>query len=117
MNINTTEQENYCTLSLEGELDASCALMLDKEIQKIIEKGYKNILFDCVDLSYISSTGIGVFASHIEESRSGKLVFVLYGLNKKVHNVFEVLGINQLLPIVNSEYDAKKYINAQKNCI
>ena len=94
-------------IKLEGEVDASSSIHLDKALRKAIEQNFKKILVDCNDLNYISSAGLGVFMSYIQDFQSQNINLVLFGLSDKVKNVFEILGLDQLLKISKNLKEAK----------
>jgi anti-sigma B factor antagonist len=109
--IQTEEEEEFCIIKVEGEVDASSSIYLDNKIGEAI-KSHKKILVDCEDLKYISSAGLGVFMSYINEMEEGEIRMVLYGISDKVKNVFQILGLDQLINLVDSKEDAKKLVNA-----
>ena len=77
----------------------------------MVSNGDPTILIDCAGLNYISSAGLGVFMSYIEDVNTKNIKMALYGLNDKVKNVFEILGLDQLLTIVNTKKEALSRIN------
>jgi anti-sigma B factor antagonist len=91
-----------------GEIDASSSIELDLAIAKSVGEGFKKILVDCQALEYISSAGLGVFMSYIEEFRDKKIQMVLFGLKEKVINTFEILGLADLLNIRENKTEALK---------
>ena len=94
-----------------GEIDASSSIELDLAIAKSVGEGYTKILVDCGALEYISSAGLGVFMSYIEEFRDKKITMVLYGMKEKVLNTFQILGLADLLQIRPTKQDAKQLVN------
>ncbi|MTI19440.1 anti-sigma factor antagonist, partial [Fulvivirga sp. RKSG066] len=98
---------DYELITIVGEVDASSSITLDNAIIEAIESGGKRFLVDCTSLEYISSAGLGVFMSHIEEFKRQDIKLVIFGLNDKVANVFEILGLDQLLEIENTKENAK----------
>lgn len=105
-------QENGADIvAIIGEIDASSSIELDLAIAKSVGEGYKKILVDCSALEYISSAGLGVFMSYIEELRDKNVVFVLFGLKEKVLNTFSILGLADLLKIATGKEDAMKLAN------
>lgn len=94
-----------------GELDASSSIALDQELSELIQDQHQRILVDCEDLQYISSAGLGVFMSYIQEMEQKGIKLVLYGLSPKVKNVFEILGLDQLLPLRKDKNSALETIN------
>ncbi|MEZ4825889.1 MAG: STAS domain-containing protein [Bacteroidia bacterium] len=109
MEIREQIHENFITLSPVGELDANSSIHLDEKISSMIQNGKINIHVDCRDVSYMSSAGLGVFISHLDElsAKSGKLV--LSDLNPGVFDVFDLLGLNQLVTIADKGDDIGKY--------
>ena len=93
-------------ITVGGEVDASSSIELDQVIAGAI-KEHKKIVIDCSELQYISSAGLGVFMSYIQEIEANDIKMVLFGLQEKVFNVFQILGLDQLLTITDSFEEAK----------
>jgi len=108
--IQNNQEEEFYIIKVEGEVDASSSIYLDNKIGEAI-KTHKKILVDCEDLKYISSAGLGVFMSYIHEMEEGEIRMVLFGLSDKVRNVFQILGLDQLIRMVKSKEEAKKLVN------
>lgn len=111
IDIKREQQNNYLQISVEGEADASSAINLDKAIREAFDEGHQTILIDCTNLNYISSAGLGVFMSYIEEISSNSINFILFGLSEKVLKVFGILGLDQLLNIKESKEEALQALN------
>jgi anti-sigma B factor antagonist len=94
-------------VEVKGELDASSAIKLDYVLQQALDQGHKKILVDFAALHYISSPGIGVFTSKLEDCQKNNVLLVLFGMNENVLNVFKILGLDQLLTIVTTKEQAK----------
>lgn len=109
--ISKTTENNYLLISVEGEADASSSLELDRQIRESFEGDVRNILVDCTNLNYISSAGLGVFMSYIEEVNEKAITFIIFGLSDKVSKVFGILGLDQLLTIKQTKEDALAEIN------
>ena len=105
MEIKEQNQANYYTLTPIGDLDANSSLDLDERISDLIKQGSVNLHIDCSQLRYISSAGLGVFISFLDEieQKEGKLVFS--NLSESVFDVFELLGLDQLVTIVKKGDD------------
>ncbi len=109
--IHTDQEEDFYVIKVIGEIDASSSIYLDNKISETI-KSHKRILVDCRELTYISSAGLGVFMSYIHEMEESEIKMVLFGLSKKVRNVFQILGLDQIIDMVESKEEAKKILNA-----
>jgi len=97
--IEQSEQSGIQILSLDGYLDAHTAPQFEAVIQKHLEAGRVRIIVDCGKLTYISSAGLGVFMSFIEEIREQGGDIKLASISPKVYQVFEVLGFPELFQI------------------
>ncbi|HLZ17211.1 MAG TPA: STAS domain-containing protein [Cyclobacteriaceae bacterium] len=111
VHIKRLQENGADIIAVIGEIDASSSIELDLAIAKSVGEGFTKILVDCHALEYISSAGLGVFMSYIEEFRDKKIQMVLFGLKEKVVNTFEILGLAELLHIRESKSDALKLAN------
>jgi len=98
--IHHSTEQTLSVLALEGYLDAHTAPEFEKAIQAEFEAGRGQIVVECSKLSYISSAGLGVFMSFIEEIRSKGGDIKICGLAPKVFQVFDILGFSALFDIV-----------------
>jgi anti-sigma B factor antagonist len=111
IHIKRLQEDGADIIGLVGEIDASSSIELDLAIAKSVGEGFTRILVDCSALEYISSAGLGVFMSYIEEFKDKNIRMVLFGMNDKVGNTFEILGLNELLQIRKDKTQAKQLIN------
>jgi anti-sigma B factor antagonist len=111
IDIKRIQEDKADVLILIGEIDASSSIELDLTIAKSVGEGYTKILVDCNSLEYISSAGLGVFMSYIEEFNEKDIKMVLFGMNERVANTFEILGLDQLLAIEADKDQAKKVVS------
>jgi anti-sigma B factor antagonist len=111
IHIKRLQEEGIDLLVLIGEIDASSSIELDLAIAKSVGEGYSRILVDCSSLDYISSAGLGVFMSYIEEFKDRKINMVLFGMSEKVANTFDILGLTELLRIGKDKGEAKQMVH------
>ena len=67
VHIKRLQESGNDVIAIIGEIDASSSIELDLTIAKSVGEGFSKILIDCSALEYISSAGLGVFMSYIEE--------------------------------------------------
>ncbi len=111
VDIKTIKEAGILMMNIVGDVDASSSIELDTALQAAIDSKEEKILVDCTNLNYISSAGLGVFMSYIQDIKTNGIKLVICGLNEKVYNVFEILGLHQLLTIKTTEEEAKAYLN------
>ena len=108
VHLKRIQEETAEIIAIVGEIDASSSIELDLTIAKSAGDGYKKILIDCSALEYISSAGLGVFMSYIDEFKDKNIFLVLFGLKEKVASTFSILGLAELLHIRETKAEAKK---------
>jgi anti-sigma B factor antagonist len=99
LTIEKTQEASHWILKLIGEIDASNSVNLDGAIQDILQMEITKLLVDCSELEYISSAGLGVFMSYLEEFQERNIHLAIFGLKDKVFQVFHILGLDQLIAI------------------
>lgn len=99
LTLNVKEENPHTFLEIRGEIDASNSVMLDEAITSLVQKGATSILIDCTGLDYISSAGLGVFMSYLEDFAENNISMKIFGLSPKVLEVFRILGLDQLITI------------------
>lgn len=103
------------TLNLKGFLDTYNSADFQREVNKLIDTGFVKILFNCSELNYVSSTGIGAFTSFLKSVKQKKGDVVLTFLQPKVFEVFQLLGFSKFFNITSSLDEANKIFEGQKN--
>jgi len=98
--IHKSTEQGLSVLALEGYLDAHTAPEFEKAVQAEFEAGRVRLVVECSRLNYISSAGLGVFMSFIEEIRAAGGDIKICGLVPKVFQVFDILGFSALFDIV-----------------
>lgn len=112
MEVYQSKEESFITLTIDGELDASSCEVLDESIQQVVSNKETRILVDCKQLSYISSAGLGVFMSYLQDFNKENIRMVLFNLNPEVREVFRILGLDNLIKIVANKEEAKATVHA-----
>jgi len=112
INITTHIEGDDHLLMVEGDVDASSSIHLDEALTELAHSDdVKYILVDGSELNYISSAGLGVFMSYIDDFKNKNIRMVIFGLSEKVFNVFQILGLDQLMTIVSDKKEAKERLH------
>ncbi|HSE41901.1 MAG TPA: STAS domain-containing protein [Acidobacteriota bacterium] len=85
------KREGQYVVRPQGSIDANTYTTLDSEVDTILEKSPRLIIFDMVDVSYVSSAGVGVVLS-AEQSlkpKSGRVLMV--NLQPQIRKVFDIV--------------------------
>lgn len=104
--ISTAHNNGVSIITLDGFVDAHTAPNFESAIQSELDAGNVQIVVDCSKLNYISSAGLGVFMSFVEEVRDQNGDIKICGLVPKVRHTFEILGFQDLFEMTDSMDDA-----------
>lgn len=102
---------NYQLVSFDGDFDKAGHSEVREQLDKCVEDfSLKSLVFDFTNLKFINSEGIGYLMeihTHLVQ-RERQLVIV--GPNDHVKDVFETIGIAQIIPIYSnlSEFLSKQ---------
>ena len=109
--IISSEQDGIHHLKLIGEIDAGSSVDLDQAIGKCAADGARQLVIDCSRLEYISSAGLGVFMSYVEEFQEKQVRMILHSLRDRVAHTFQLLGLADMLVIVQTPEEALQRIH------
>ena len=87
---------------LNGRLDTPAAVKAQQEIGPLLENADKEIIFDCTNLEYISSSGLRLFLTIRKEAsvKGGKVI--IENINDEIRKVFMMTGFFNLFEIRNA---------------
>ncbi len=105
--IQTAQEDGLSIITLEGFVDAHTAPQFENAIQAEIAVGRNRIIVNCEKLNYISSAGLGVFMSFIEEIREIGGDIKICGLVPKVKHTFDILGFQDIFEMLDDHAAAK----------
>ena len=96
---------------LSGYIDTYNSTFFQKQMTKVIEAGYINLVFNCSALNYVSSTGIGSFTVFLKVVKPKGGDVVLLEIQPKEYEVFQLLGFSQFFNIKNTVDEAVAYFS------
>ena len=99
--------------ALNGYVDASTLSEFEEVLDKLLEKGARNVLLDCTHLEYINSTGLGLFLKYTDELAQHGGTLALTCVPSNTRNVIELLGFDRDLKVFEDAASALKWIATQ----
>jgi anti-anti-sigma factor len=98
--------ENGLIIGLNGYIDTYNSNSFQKRVNLAISTGFNKLIFDCSNLTYVSSTGIGSFTSFLKTLKGATGDMVLLNVQGKVLDVFQLLGFARFFNIRESKDEA-----------
>jgi anti-anti-sigma factor len=100
-------------IHLDGYVDTCNSLLFEKRITRIIDEGYTNLIFNCLALTYVSSTGIGTFTVVLRLLRRKGGDIALLSVQPRVMEVFELLGFSEFFNMKTDTGDAVTFFKSR----
>ncbi len=109
MNIYKEKIGNVSILKIKGRIDTVHSSVLEDEVNRQIESGEKNLIFNCEEMNYISSSGLRVFlvAQKKAIALNGKLY--LCHMQPAIQEIFRISGFSNLFKIFNTQEEALEH--------
>ena len=95
--IQETDQKIIATLS--GELDTAAAQETERALQPLLDSNGKEIVIDCTELEYISSSGLRVLLSILKQAQLVGSKVVLKNVNDVIRDVLDISGFISLFEL------------------
>lgn len=90
------EEGNDYVMYFEGRLDTASAPQVQQDVQPLIDNPDHDIILDCSQLDYISSSGLRIFLFILKDAKAkGNHVFIR-SLNDSLRQVFTMTGFISL---------------------
>jgi anti-sigma B factor antagonist len=106
MELAIKKSENCTVVEIKGKLNTTNFSSVEKEFAQLIEKGQHNILVDCENLDYVSSSGLRVFLVTLKSLNKLKGKFVLCNLQESIIDIFEVSGFITIFEVYKTKAQA-----------
>lgn len=86
------------TLRLSGELDTATSPELRDHVVRLISEGQSHLVFDCTNLRFIDSTGLGVLIGARARAMAANGSVALLGVSTALRRLLVVTGVDGLFP-------------------
>jgi len=82
-----------------GRLDTPAAVQTAEEVKPLLEAENKEIILECSELEYISSSGLRIFLSIRKEASAHGSKVIVRNINADIRQVFMMTGFVSLFVI------------------
>jgi anti-anti-sigma factor len=96
MKTTIQEKDGYLVAFFEGRLDTAAAIATEQEVKPLYDNTDFDIILDCSNLEYISSSGLRIFLNILKKTKpTGHHVYI-QGINNELRTVFAMTGFTNL---------------------
>lgn len=82
---------------IKGEIDIFSADGFKKRIYEVMQDDKRDLVFDCRNLKYIDSTGLGAFVSFLKRSKQQGTNIKLNNVRSGVMKLFVITGLDRII--------------------
>ncbi|MGF0095082.1 STAS domain-containing protein [Peptoniphilus sp. SGI.035] len=97
--LESKNTDEFLIIYPKGELDVYNTKKFKEKSIKYYEKNKKDILFDCIDLEYLDSTGLGSLIYILKELEKDGNKIVIENLNKSIMKLFKITKLDDMFEI------------------
>lgn len=95
LSVEQSSEGNWALLVIHGEVDVASAPRVRQELNRVIDEGATQVVFDFGDVDFIDSSGLAVLVTALRRADS----VVLRNPSHAVRRVVEIAGLSDTLPI------------------
>lgn len=99
MTTTIKESGNQLIAQFIGRLDTAAAVQTAEDVKPLMEAANKEIILDCSQLEYISSSGLRIFLSIRKEAATHGSKVIVRDINADIRQVFMMTGFISLFEI------------------
>ncbi|MFR9649029.1 MAG: STAS domain-containing protein [Rikenellaceae bacterium] len=100
MNVEVTKQEDgTVTLNVEGRVDTVTAKNFETSAMAALKDNPTQIVMDCSELSYVSSSGLRVFLMMQKGVNAAGIKMRIINMSDSIKQVFKITGFASILTI------------------
>jgi anti-anti-sigma factor len=99
MKTTITHNGNQVIAAFAGRLDTAAAVQTAEEVKPLMELDHKEIILDCSQLEYISSSGLRIFLGIRKEAAAHGSKVIVRNISADIRQVFMMTGFISLFEI------------------
>jgi anti-anti-sigma factor len=99
MDITINKLDGRLVVALVGDFDNAASTKAKRNLAPVFECSDCDILIDCQQLEYISSSGLRILLNVFKHTRANGHTSTLKGMADEVKEVFELSGFLQLFRV------------------
>ena len=118
MKIEFQKKSSALIVKIQGEIDQPCAAIIREKIETEYQKSpTKNLVFDFEFVTFMDSSGIGMLIGRYKNvlACGGKTAVV--NANEKVSKIFQMAGMQKIIPQYQSITEALQQMGGMKNAV
>jgi anti-anti-sigma factor len=97
---------------IAGRIDASTSQNLESAVGSAVSGRSPRVMFDMREVTFITSAGLRIIVMMAKQAAAAKGGLAIFGLQPAVNEVFEIAGLQKIIPIASDETEARSKLGA-----
>jgi anti-sigma B factor antagonist len=106
MRLKESIEEGVAVLAMEGEVDLHYAPVLRSLLQAKIKARCPTLIIDLSGVTFIDSAGLAAIVEYFRDAADHQGVVCLTGLDHNLRMTFEIVRLDQVIPIFRTKTEA-----------
>ncbi|MED4224876.1 STAS domain-containing protein [Neobacillus cucumis] len=99
LSVDVHQEKEEVSVRLVGEIDAFTASNLREELLPLADGKNTTMIINLKDVSYLDSTGLGVFVGIFKKLKENGGELRLVELSERLRRLFEITGLDKIMNI------------------
>lgn len=112
LKIESSVQERTAVIEISGTVDFYEGYQLRDEVKQLLRGGSRYLIFDCREVDYVDSTGVGIFVQAGELARDEGGAVALVAPSPAFEKVLTTTQVDRLLPVFPNVKEATLSLQA-----
>jgi anti-anti-sigma factor len=108
MELQFEKKDGHTVAYVEGRVDTTNYNEFENKMSDKIAETEDNIIINCKDLNFISSSGLRVFLMTQKKLMGAKRKLHLTNMQPAIKEIFDISGFSQIFSICDTEEEALK---------
>lgn len=97
--IDVRDDDHKSIVNLSGEIDAYTAPQLKEALLPLTKQKDRVVEVDLENISYMDSTGLGVFISALKSTKEFESKMKLINVQERVLRLFKITGLDEIIDL------------------
>ena len=98
-NVHVRQRGDAVIIRITGHIDESAADALNTELDEVLEAGYKRIIFELSDVTFMGSSGLGQIMRAYREVRNSEGYVRVVNPQPLIEDLFDLTKLNKIMTI------------------
>ncbi|MFA5325589.1 MAG: STAS domain-containing protein [Bacteroidales bacterium] len=96
MEVKIEKTDAETMVKMIGRLDSMNSGEVEKAVAPVMESDMKNVIIDCSEFDYISSSGLRIFLTMLKEAKKKGGKLSIRNMKAEIKSVFDITGFTPL---------------------